>query len=52
MENRRAAAQVTCFSSRELKHVTWAAAYHIFGVDKKTTFEALVGGQIVLRYGP
>jgi len=28
MENRRAAAQVTCFSSRELKHVTWAAALH------------------------
>ena len=26
MEKRRAAAQVTCFSSRELKHVTWAAA--------------------------
>ena len=27
MENPRAAAQVTSFSSRELKEVTWAAAY-------------------------
>ena len=26
MEKRRAAAQVTCFSPRGLKHVTWAAA--------------------------
>ena len=26
MESRGAAAQVPCFSSRELKHVTWAAA--------------------------
>ena len=25
---------------------------YIFGVGKKRTFEALVGGQIVLRYGP
>ena len=29
MEKRRAAAQATCFSLRELKHVAWATAFSI-----------------------
>eukprot|EP01048_Picozoa_sp_COSAG05_P032112 COSAG05_NODE_12117_length_482_cov_352.446475_1_plen_61_part_10 len=34
------AAQVTCFSSRELKHVTWAAAVHSDPLSTQPSYRA------------